>query len=307
MLDLNYGYSDCLAKSDEIGWKLDDVLRADAVYDFGRRFLPDSMVRNTTLDLLSERERLTLNQLTARGYFSLLGQLEQGIIAGSVRKAQLVLLGENEAARALVRVAEEEFKHQLLFERAVAIFDAQFPVECAGIEIGTRVSELVISRGSLPAVFMTLHLELVTQWYYSECVRRDNGTEPLVKRVLEYHWFEEFQHAKIDTLELVRETATTSDGAIDGAIYDYLQIAESIGDLVATQADLDVRTLEVAIDRRFDADDFERLRASRAAAYGSMFVVSGMLNPHFLEVVHRVFPEGPAIIEQRAKAVIDFP
>ena len=38
-----------------------------------------------------------------------------------------------------------------------------------------------------------------------------------------------------------------------------------------------------------------------------MFAVSGMLNPHFLEVVHRVFPEGPAIIEQRAKAVIDFP
>ena len=27
MLDLNYGYSDWLAKSDEIGWKLDDVLR----------------------------------------------------------------------------------------------------------------------------------------------------------------------------------------------------------------------------------------------------------------------------------------
>ena len=92
------------------------------------------------------------------------------------------------------------------------------------------------------------------------------------------------------------------DGAIDGAIHDYLQIVDRLSQIVVKQADLDVRSLARAAQRTFSDEESEILIESRASTYRGLFIVSGMVNPHFLDAVRRLLPEGSQAIEERAKA-----
>ena len=302
MLDLGYSYQECVEKSDKVLWTLDDLLLEGAQLDLDRPSMPESMARVDALDFLAEDERRQLNQIAGNSYMNLLAQMEGAIIASSIKHAQTELSGEPEAARALVRVAEEEFKHRRLFERYCRAFGNAFPGECETLVVAAELSSALSSRGSMVAVLVTLHLELATQWHFGECFMGDGKADPLFRRILEAHWLDECQHVKIDTLELARAAAVMSDGAIDGAIYDYLEIIETIAQIVVAQADLDVRSLASVAQRTFSDEEQVKLIESRTEVYRGLFIVSGMLNPHFLEAVRRFYPDGCQVIDERAKA-----
>lgn len=302
MLNLGFSYHDCLEKSDEVLWKVDDLLVEGALLDLDRTLLPESMARVETLDFLNEYEKLQLNQIAGNSYMNLLAQLERAIIASSIKRAQVELEGDVDAARALIRVAEEEFKHRRLFERYCRAFRDSFSGECKTVIAATEIADLLSSRGSMSAVLVTLHLELATQWHFVECVMGEERVSPQIKRILEAHWLEECQHVKIDMLELARAASVMSEGAIDGAIHDYLQIVESLAQIFVKQADFDVGNLISVAQRGFSDEEKGKLLESRAAVYRGLFIVSGMVNPNFLDAVRQVFPEGSQVIEERAKA-----
>jgi len=302
MLEFDFSYHDCLEKSDEVLWKIDDLLIEGALLDLDRALLPESMVRIEALDFLSQDEKLQLNQIAGNSYMNLLAQLERAVIASSIKRAQVELEGDVDAARALIRVAEEEFKHRRLFERYCHAFRDAFSSECKTLIAATEIADLLSSRGSMSAVLLTLRLELATQWHFVECVMGDGTVAPQIKRILEAHWLEECQHVKIDMLELARAAPVMSEGAIDGAIHDYLQIVDSLAQIVVKQADFDVENLIAVAQRDFRDEEKEELLESRSAAYRGLFIVSGMVNPHFLDAVRQIFPEGSQVIEERAKA-----
>ena len=268
MLDLGYSYDECIEKSDEVLWKLDDLLLEGTRLDLSRPSMPESMARVGTLDFLDADERLLLNQIAGNSYMSLLAQIERAIIASSIKHAQSELSDETEAARALIRVAEEEFKHSRLFERYCRTFGNSFSGECEALVVAPEISSALVSRGSMSAVLVTLHLELATQWHFVECFMGDDTSDPLFKRILEAHWLEECQHVKIDSLELARAAAVMSDAAIDGAIHDYLQIVDALSQIVVKQADLDVQNLASAAQRAFSDTEKEKLIESRSAIWG---------------------------------------
>jgi len=303
MLDLGYSYQECVEKSDKVCWTLDDLLLEGARLDLDRYSMPESMARVEALDFLTAAERLQLNQIAGNAYMNLLAQIERAIIASSISHAQAELANESEAARALIRVAEEEFKHHRMFERYCRAFSNAFSGECFTLAAAAELSSALSSRGSMSAVLVTLHLELATQWHFAECFMGDGDVDPLFRRVLEAHWLDECQHVKIDTLELARAAEVMSDGAIDGAIYDYLEIVERVSRIVAAQAELDVKSLASAARRELSETEQERLIESRTEAYRRLFVVAGMVNPQFLDAVRRVFPDGFQVIEERAKAI----
>jgi len=302
MLNLGFGYHDCVEKSDEVLWKIDDLLVEGALIDLDRPLLPESMARIETLGFLTEREQLQLNHIAGNSYMNMLAQLERAISASSIEHAQAELEEDVDAARALIRVAEEEFKHRRLFERYCRAFRSAFSGECKTLIAAKELSEVLSSRGRMSAVLVTLHLELAMQWHFVECTMGDETVASQFKRILEAHWLEECQHVKIDMLELARAASIMSDGAIDGAIHDYLQIIESLSRIVVKQADLDVENLLSVAQRSFSDEEKDELIESRSAAYRGLFIVSGMVNPNFLDAVRRLLPEGSQVIEERAKS-----
>ena len=303
MLDLGYSYHECIEKSDEVLWKLDDLLLEDAQIDLDRPSLPESMARVESLDFLAKNEQLHLNRIAGNSYMNLLAQLDRAIIASSIKHAQAELSGDTDVARALIRVAEEEFKHCRLFERYGRVFAGAFSGECETLVVAAEISNALSARGAMSAILVTLHLELATQWHFVECFMGDDTADPLFRRIIEAHWLEECQHVKIDALELARAAAVMSDGAIDGAIHDYLQIVETLSQIVVRQADLDVESLCSVVQRSFSDDEKAKLISSRAEMYRGLFIVSGMVNPHFLDAVRQILPEGSQVIEARAKAI----
>lgn len=265
--------------------------------------MPESMARVEALDFLAEDERLHLSQITGNSYMNLLAQIERAIIASSIKHAQAELSGATDAARALIRVAEEEFKHCRLFERYGRAFGGAFSGECDTLVVAAEISNALSSRGNMSAILVTLHLELATQWHFVECFMGDDTADPLFRRIIEARWLEECQHVKIDTLELARVAAVMSDGAIDGAIHDYLQIVDTLSQIVIRQADLDVESLCTVVQRSFSDEEVAKLTSSRAEVYHGLFIVSGMVNPHFLDAVRRILPDGSQVIEERAKSI----
>jgi hypothetical protein len=98
-------------------------------------------------------------------------------------------------------------------------------------------------------MLVTLHLEIMTQAHYVECVKDDTDIDPLFVKLLRFHWMEESQHARIDALELDKLLEAATPAAIDTALDDYLGLIDAFDGLLKSQADMDARSLAGATAR----------------------------------------------------------
>src|SRR5688572_1393141 len=114
-----YSYQECIDNSEKVAWKVRDVL-GDGTFDLARRFMPEGLAQVNGIEWLTPAERLKLNQIRGLTYAHLFGFVEEFII----RKAQSLAAsyGPDQPVerRALARFAEEEIKHQELFEATKA-------------------------------------------------------------------------------------------------------------------------------------------------------------------------------------------
>src|SRR5262249_14172011 len=147
--------------------------------DFSKRFLPDAMTGIEALAFLTPDERLKLNQITGNAYLYLFYFVEEYIVASVVQHATSEMYGQEGELRALLRFAEEEVKHQLLFQRFGAPFVRDFAIEPGLIENPQAVAELILSKAPMAVLLTTLHLELVTQQHYADGYREGHALDPL--------------------------------------------------------------------------------------------------------------------------------
>src|SRR5690349_11741207 len=122
-LDTNSGvWTQLLATSERVDWRLSDVLEEDAALDFSRPFLPQSMTGVQDLPFLSGDAKLTLGHVRACGYLATFGLVEEMILPFVLDHARREELDALEPARALLRFASEEAKHIELFRRFGRVF-----------------------------------------------------------------------------------------------------------------------------------------------------------------------------------------
>ncbi|MCA9628214.1 MAG: diiron oxygenase [Myxococcales bacterium] len=306
MLRFNYDYATCVKNSERSSWRVDEVMPADTRLDFSRPFLPEALVPNSALDFLSSEERLMLNQISGNAYLNLFAFVEEYILVTVVQHAQAEMFGDRDAIRALVRFADEEVKHQRLFERYRAAFDRDFASPAEVLESAAEVAQVILSKSPIAVMLITLHIELMTQHHYTECVKDDRELDPLFASILKHHWLEESQHAKIDALELAKLVAMATPTAIDKAFDDYLDILGAFDGLLAQQAQMDVRSLGRATGRVTDADgtgfgaeESERIRRTQLQGYRRTFVWYGMTSPMFVDALEQMSPEGAARVTAR--------
>ena len=301
MLELDYDYAACVRNSEKVAWKLDDVMPLGARLDFSRPFLPAKLAGRGDLSFLTADEGRKLNQITGNAYLNLFAFVEEYIIALAVQHAHAEMFGDHDAIRALTRFADEEAKHQAMFLRYVDAFQREFghPTEVLGA--AAEVAGVILSKHPIAVMLVTLHLEIMTQAHYVECVKDDTAIDPLFAKLLRFHWMEESQHARIDQLELNKLLVAAAPGAVAAAIDDYLGLIEAFDGLLSSQAQMDARSFASATGRKLDDTQIRTLVQAQHQGYRHTFLVYGMTNPSFLETLAKISKDAASRVSHRAE------
>src|SRR5438552_7502459 len=245
----DFNYEATLASSLRGQWQLDDVLRVDQDLDFSRNFMPQSLARTAVLDQLNPFEQRVLNQISAHQYLSIFGIVEEFILPFVVDHARPQLLGDDWRVRAILNFAGEEAKHIHLFKRFNAAFVRGFPVECQVIGPSEAIGAEILRHDPLAVGLVILMIEWMTQQHYLGSIRDDQDLDPLFKSLMKFHWMEEAQHAKLDTLIVATLAEGRSEDQIDKAIDEFLEIGTFLDNGLKAQAEFNLAALERAIGR----------------------------------------------------------
>lgn len=268
IMELNFDYASCIKNSEKIAWKIEDVLSSEASLDYGRPFLPAALSGESRVPGLSSDAARKLNQISGYAYLNLFAFVEEYIIDAAVRQATDEVHEDHVALRALLRFSE-----------------------------AAAVAGVILSKGPLAVMLVTLHLELMTQQHYTESVRDDAEIDPLFSSMLRHHWLEEAQHARIDALEVAKLARGATPEQIAKAFDDYVELIGAFDGLLGMQAKMDVESLRRATGNDFDAAAVE---AAQLAAYRNTFLLMGMRNRQFVEYATKVSPEGAQKIADKA-------
>lgn len=302
MLTHNYTYQECLDISKRVSWLEDDVL-ADKNFDFSKRFLPNRLTGVDEIGCLNDNEKLLLNQIMGNAYCHIFAFVEEFIIPTVTEEAMKDVYGDEVRARSLLRFAEEEFKHQELFRRSVALFDQGFGTQCDLIPGREEVAEVVRSKSKLAVMVLTAIIEWFTQLHYVEHVQDNSDLDGLMRDLLRFHWMEEAQHAKLDTLLIgeVAEEMTLEER--EAAIDEVLELGGAIDGLLAQQIGMNIAALEKAAGRTFTDAEKEEITASTQRACRWTFLVSGLQHPNIVRAVGELTEAGSGKIEGVAAAL----
>jgi hypothetical protein len=137
----------------------------------------------------------------------------------------------------------------------------------------------------------------------------DASLSPLFKDIFLFHWKEESQHAIIDELEWVREDAHIDDDARDAAIGDLIELVAAIDGMMQAQAAADAHYFVTLLDRALSDDEEARVHAGLVDAYRWQYIISGVDEPRFGEILTSLVSEaqgerlGAALAPMRRRAL----
>lgn len=288
---LNSDYDKCIDLSERVAWRVDDVIPPESRLDFSKPFMPSAMDFSRTLPFLSSTEKLQLNQIFGNSYSYLFYFVEAYIIAMAMDYARAALPGEESNLRALLRFAEEEVKHQQMFVRFNALFKRQFGTECGLAGDAHAVASVILSKSPMGVLLVTLHLELLTQAHYIDCIKDSHEVDDLFRSLFKHHWLEEAQHAKLDVLELLKLRGKADEAQVQQAVDDYFDICSAFEELLGAQAKLDVASLERAAGRTFPESKAAAIEAAQRRGYQRAFLYCGLTNTMFQDFLSQHFPQ----------------
>jgi len=278
-------YARTIDASKRIRWEIDrDVLRGRR-FDFSRRFLPDGLSRVDQLAFLDEPARRLLTQIQGRTYANIFGLVERFIAAKVLELSRDHWFGDQVALEALVRLTDEELKHQELFRRVDAMIGADMPPGYSFAPAPNAVADAVLSKSSWAVLGLTLDIELFTQVHYRESIDSASDICPLWKDVFLFHWKEESQHAILDELEWVREDAKLTAEQRDAAVDDLIALVGAVDGILQAQAAADAVYFTQIAGRAFTPDEVAQIHDGVLRAYRWQYIVSGVQNPRFGEVL----------------------
>jgi hypothetical protein len=130
----------------------------------------------------------------------------------------------------------------------------------------------------------------MTQSHYVDSVRDDSDLDPLFKNLLKYHWMEEAQHAKLDTLMVEALAEGRDEAAIQSAIDGYFEIATFLDGGLKMQAGLNLDALEEATGRPLNAGLRPVLHDQQHQALRWTYIGSGLGHPKFVASLAAMSP-----------------
>ena len=295
-----YSFKETLGTAERIGWRIEDIIGGDKRLDFNRLFLPESLSRVESMDFLTSREKLLLNQIRGYGYLYTFGLVEEFILPFVLDHARPHLREDDYRTRALLRFAGEEAKHIQLFKEFADEFKRGFATPCDTIGPPQEIARAVLSHHPLGVALVILQIEWMTQRHYLDSVRDDQALDPQFKSLLRHHWMEEAQHAKLDTLMVETLADGRSPAEIEKGISEYAAIGGMFDGGLRQQVDFDLQSLQRAAGRMLNREEQDRFRSVQTQAIRWTFLGSGMTHPNFLETVGDLNPAARGQVEEMA-------
>ena len=278
-------YAKCIEVSKRIRWDIDrDVIRGRK-FDLARKFLPDGLTLADQLEFLSKKERRLLSQVQGRTYANMFGLVERFIGAKMLEVSREHWFGDQTALEALVRFTDEELKHQELFRRLELLTAEGMAPGYRFLPQPNDVASVVLARCTWAVLALTCHIELFTQAHYRQSVEPDRELSELFKDVLLFHWKEESQHAILDEMEWQREDGKLTAAERDRAVNDLIELVAAVDGILQVQSAADVDYFVAVCERAFIPSQVDRLRAGMLKAYRWQYIVSGVQEPRFTDLL----------------------
>jgi hypothetical protein len=225
--------------------------------------------------------------------------VEELILPFLLDHARPHLTGDDWRIRALLNFASEEAKHIHLFKRFHQAFVRGFAVECRLIGPSEAICAEVLRHDPLAVALVILMIEWMTQAHYVGSVRDDGDLEPLFKSLLRFHWVEEAQHAKLDTLIVETLVQGRSEGQLDRSMDEFFEIGAFLDGLLATQARFNLAALETVLCR--ELPDRAAIESQQHQAARWTYIGSGMVNERFKAILTSISPRAAKRVADAAQ------
>ena len=174
-------YARCIETSKRIRWDIDrDVIRGRS-FDFGKKFLPDGLSKVDQLAFLQPAEARLLSQIQGRTYANMFALVERFIGAKTTELGRDHALGDQVAFEALVRLTDEELKHQEMFRRLERMAAVGMPVGYSFLPQPDEVAGAVLSKSNWAVLALTLDIELFSQAHYRSSIEPDDSLSRAVE------------------------------------------------------------------------------------------------------------------------------
>jgi hypothetical protein len=278
-------YAKCVEVSKRIRWDTDrDVIRGRS-FDFSKKFLPDGLSKVAQLSFLSADDKRLFSQVQGRTYANMFALVERFIGAKVLEISRTHWLGDQVALEALVRLTDEELKHQEMFRRLETMMAPGMPAGYRFLPQPNDVAGAVLGACTWAVLALVCDIELFSQAHYRSSIEPDTQLDPLWKDVFLFHWREESQHAIIDEMEWLREDDKLDAAQRDQAVDQLIGLVGAVDGIVQMQATADAEYFVQAAGRGFDAAQVQAIHATTLAAYRWQYIVSGVQDARFLEVL----------------------
>lgn len=296
-LSTPYSYKATLEAAHKVNWRIEDIIGGDKRLDFTKPFMPELLAGVESISCLNQAEKLILNQIRGNSYLYLFGVTEEFIIPLVLQHVQNIGMEEIVATQAFLCFAEEEGKHINLFRRFEQEFKAGFNSPCGVIGPAQAIADSVLKHHPLGIALAILQIEWMTQHHYLDSVQDNQDLDPQFCSLLKHHWLEEAQHAKLDALMVEAMVQKLNDAEIQKGIEDYFAIGAFLEGGLMMQVQLDIESLQTAINRTFTEAEKQEIQVAQEKAYRWTFLGSGMTHPNFLRVLGKL--SEPAVIQVR--------
>jgi hypothetical protein len=275
-------YAKCIEVSKRVRWDTErDVVRGRG-FDFGRTFLPPGLSRVGELQFLSTEQKLLFSQVQGRTYANMFALVERFIGAKMLELSRRHWLGDQVALEALVRLTDEELKHQDLFRRLETMIAPGMPAGYRFLPQPDDVAQAVLAASSWAVLALTCDIELFSQAHYRSSIEAETQIDPLWKDVFLFHWREESQHAIVDEMEWLHEDQRLDALQRDEAVDQLIGLVGAVDGIVQMQAQADAQYFVDVAGRAFDTAQREAIHATTLRAYRWQYIASGVQDPRFV-------------------------
>ena len=284
-------YARCIEVSKRVRWDIDhDVIRGRN-FDFARKFLPDGISKLDRLGFLGATGRRLLSQIQGRTYANMFGLVERYIGAKILEISRDHCLADQTALEALVRFTDEELKHQELFRRIESMVAEGMPAGYRFLPNPNEVAGLVLGKSTWAVLGLTCHIEIFTLAHYRKSIDPDGELSELYKDVFLFHWKEESQHAILDELEWRREDAKLSAAQRETAVTELIELVAAVDGMLQAQAAADADYFFEVARGPYSAEQSRRIREGLLYAYRWQYIISGIEEPRFQNILGSMISE----------------
>jgi len=289
-------YAKVIANSKRVRWSIEDDVVRGRRFDLSKPFLPSGLSLAGELPFLRGGDRRLFSQIQGRSYAYIFGLAERFISAKMLEISHAHSLGDQVALEALVRMTEEEIKHQELFRRLETLMAADMPAGYLPAVEPNAVAVAVLAKSNWAVLALTLHIELFTQAHYRASIAPEADICELWRDVFLFHWKEESQHAVLDELEFLSADARLTPEQRDIAVGELIELVGAVDQILQAQAAVDAAYFLGIAQGDFSAVQREMVSATFLKAYRWQYIVSGVMQPRFQKVLFGTM--SPAQVER---------